>query len=97
MNFLYPRNNFINLAIPKGPAPTKYNKIYFEKKGSDNLSCDILKQAQMPCNTKCTPNFTVHPTSTLSDSEIAVLYKYAYETSGLEIMNRLLNENENEN
>jgi len=51
----------------------------------------------MPCNTKCTPNSTVHPTSTLSDSEIAVLYKYAYETSGLEIMNRLLNENENEN
>lgn len=88
-NFLYPKNSFANLplSIPGGPAPTKYNKIVY---GNKNCSdCSLVGQAEIPCKIiqSCS-----EPTDEyqLSDSELAVIYKAAYEQAGTEVLYRTL-------
>ena len=96
MNFLYPRNSnkFYDLPIMTlPPLPTKYNIISYDNE-LGKIPCD--SQAQLPCKvlqqqqTQCTT-----PTQTkyqLSDSEIALLYKEAYERAGEEVLLRTLQE-----
>lgn len=85
-------NKFINIAIgrPDRTLPLKYNVISYSNRSSDNqIPCDIASQAQFPCNklqTPC-PSITIND---LSDSELAVIYKVAYEQAGLELLNRTL-------
>ena len=89
MNFLYPRksNNFGNV-----PLPTQYNIISYDNQ-LGKMPCD--SQAQLPCNilqqqqTQCSNPSSI---SKLSDSEIALLYKEAYERAGEEVLIRTLQE-----
>ena len=88
MNFLYPRksNNFGNV-----PLPTQYNIISYDNQ-LGKMPCD--SQAQLPCNilqqqqTQCSSPAKYQ----LSDSEIALLYKEAYERAGEEVLIRTLQE-----
>lgn len=86
MNYLYPKyphqNNFLNIST----LPTQYNQISYYPE-HNKIPCD--NQAQIPCNIKkkCTKQQNL-----LSDSEIAILYKEAYEMAGQEILNRYLQE-----
>jgi hypothetical protein len=103
MNYLYPKNLYPKIKFENIPEATNYNEIYYSNK-SPNQICDTLSQAEIPCTTipKCnskgqpipTPTPTPSPASlaSLSDSEIAVLYKVAYETSARELFMRTLEE-----
>jgi hypothetical protein len=85
------QSKFINLAVPTGTPPMIYNKISYSGEQM-RIPCEIAAQANVPCSQLQTPC----PTDTnaqLSESELAVLYKIAYEQSGLELMKRIL-ENE---
>jgi hypothetical protein len=96
MNFLYPHNNRNNRnsnGFGDIPLPTQYNIISYDNE-LGKIPCD--SQAQLPCKvlqqqqTQCaTPTSTQ---SKLSDSEIALLYKEAYERAGEEILIRTLQE-----
>lgn len=93
MNFLFTHkrnsSSFYNIPSITRPLPTQYNLITYD----DNLGkipCD--SQAQIPCNViqkQCTNQPTKY---TLSDSELALLYKEAYEMAGEEVLLRTLNE-----
>jgi hypothetical protein len=87
------QNSFINLAIPSGTLPLEYNKISYSG-GSDFIPCEVAAQANVPCSqiqTPCqsTPT-TTKPQMQLSESELAIIYKEAYEQAGLELINRTL-------
>jgi len=70
------------------PLPTQYNLITYDN-NLGKIPCD--SQAQIPCNIlqqcKNQPN-----KYELSDSELALLYKEAYEMAGEEVLLRTLNE-----
>ena len=97
-HFFYDRNNFSNV---KG-LPTQYNQIYYDNQSNtstcnnrppDQVTLDkLLGQAEVPCATvqKQCPQATQFSLNSLSDSEIAVLYKVAYENAGMEVLNRAL-------
>jgi hypothetical protein len=89
MNFVYPRNNNKFGDIP---VPTKYNIISYDNE-LGKIPCD--SQAQLPCKvlqqqqSQCSNPSLI---SKLSDSEIALLYKEAYERAGEEVLIRTLQE-----
>jgi len=96
-NFLYKNkhSDFIDLSLTNKPVQTQYNNIYYP-----NNSCSDIGQAEIPlkiisgcqCQNQCQQE---NPTTTkyeLSDSELADVYKYAYETAGLNVMTRTLAE-----
>ena len=86
------QNNFINLAVPTESLPLKYNKISYVP-GIQQIPCEIANQGNFPCSqiqTCSTPQTT--KAEQLSDSELAILYKEAYELAALEIMKRTLEE-----
>ena len=96
-HFFYDRNSFSNIAVP-----TQYNQIFYDNQ-SNNSSCNnridqatldqLLGQAEVPCATaqKQCPTPTQFTLDSLSESELAVLYKVAYENAGMEVLNRALN------
>lgn len=78
-------NNFFD--IPNTiPTNTNYNKIYYQNQNKPTL-CDNVNHANIPCKKTCKSEEEY----TLSDSELAFLYKYAYEEAGNEILMRELN------
>jgi len=95
MNFLYPRNsnNFENVyqrkQMPTRPLPTQYNIISYDNHlgkipcdSQAQIPCQVLQQQQEQCS---------QPTKfQLSDSELAILYKEAYEQAGAEVLARTL-------
>ena len=83
---------FINLAIPTGTIPINFNQISYSNNGY-KIPCEIAAQANIPCSQiqkPCLPTNITQPQIDLSDSEIAVIYKEAYEQAGLELMRRAL-------
>jgi hypothetical protein len=87
--FNIPKSDFINLAVPTGTPPLHYNKISYTP-AIQKIPCEVADQGNFPCSqiTSCSsPQTTQYQ---LSDSELAVLYKEAYEQAGLELMNRVL-------
>lgn len=86
------QNNFINLAVPTRTLPLQYNKIsYFP--GIQQIPCEIEKQGIFPCSqiqTCSMPQITKD--KQLSDRELLLLYKKAYELAGLEILKRTFEE-----
>lgn len=88
--FNTPKSDFINLAIPTDTPPLKYNKISYTS-SLQKIPCEIANQGNFPCSqiqTCATPQTT--QAEQLSDSELAILYKEAYERAALEIMKRTL-------
>ena len=84
-------NKFVNLAIPNKTLPLKYNAITYSKQNSDNqIPCEIASQSNFPCSQIQTP-CTTFDADNLSDSELAIIYKTAYEQAGLELLKRTLN------
>ena len=78
-------NNFFD--IPNTiPTNTNYNKIYYQNQKKPTL-CDNVNHANIPCKKTCNSEEDY----ALSDSELAFLYKYAYEEAGNEILMRELN------
>jgi len=71
-----------------------YNKIYYHNQNEKQL-CDsnLDKQANVPCNVvkQCSDDDKLDE-YTLSDSELAVIYKVAYEEAAREIFMRTLRE-----
>ena len=101
MNFLYPINiiypiNAINSTtlsksyfnnMGSRVLPTQYNVITYNKQ---TLRKPCESHAQLPCkiiNENCS---TPTQQTTLSDSELILLYKEAYELAGQEILTRTL-------
>ena len=82
-------NTFTNTA-----NDIDYNKIYYHNQNEKKL-CDanLDKQANVPCDIikKCSDDEALDE-YTLSDSELAVLYKVAYEEAAREIFMRTLRE-----
>lgn len=77
-------NSFINLP-PN--LPTKYNQIYFDKQEGEE--CKIKREPEVPC--KAVPECSTKTgMELLSDSEIAMFYKYIMERAGFEVANRTL-------
>ena len=77
-------NKFLNI-----PNNTDYNKIYYQNQKT-KTSCDKDEHAHIPI--PCKKTCDTEEDYTLSDSELAFLYKYAYEEAGKEILMRKLNE-----
>ena len=79
---------------------TQYNQIFYDSStGSCNnskpnqaLLDQLLGQADVPCPiaTKQCPIPTQFSLDSLSESELAVLYKVVYENAGMEVLNRTL-------
>ena len=105
MNYLFPRdtnnmnnsasmnNNINNKTIKQSlnkflniPNNTDYNKIYYQNQKT-KTSCDKDAHPHIPCKKTC----STEEDYALSDSELAFLYKYAYEEAGKEILMRKLN------
>jgi hypothetical protein len=89
MNFFYPKNNFENVDAT---STTNYNEIYYTDELNKKQLCANVNQAEIPCDIvkKCEPVPTPNPKPTLSQSELALLYKFAYEASAREIFTRTL-------
>jgi hypothetical protein len=89
MNFFYPKNKFENVDATR---TTNYNKIYYTNELNKKQLCANVNQAEIPCDIvkKCEPEPTPKPKPTLSNSELALLYKFAYEASAREIFTRTL-------
>ena len=98
-NYFYPKtqrytnshNRFIDLTIPTGTPPLQYNRISYSNI-EKRIPCNLMNEAQIPCDIKQYQNCS-NPQATkyeLSDSELAILYKIAYEQAGMEIMKRTL-------
>jgi hypothetical protein len=88
MNFFYPKNKFENVDAT---SKINYNEIYYTDELNKKQLCANVNQAEIPCDIvkKCNePNQTPKPT--LSKSELALLYKFAYEASAREIFTRTL-------
>ena len=101
-NFLYPSNNINNNINNKTKnrndfnnyPPIQYNDIYYYGQPGQ-IPCNMYNdQAQIPCivRAQCNPQPTKYQ---LSQSEIAMLYKFAYEEAGKEILRRELKLNNN--
>lgn len=94
-HFFYNKNKFYNITQP---LSTEYNKIYYDDKQSrcnnNDLNKEVLEQilgqSKTPCPTVTKKCSTSSSLEDLSDSELAVLYKVAYENAGLEVLNRTL-------
>lgn len=84
---------FINLAIPTGTPPLQFNAIAYTGQPA-RIPCEIAAQANVPCSQIQQPcpetTTTTQPQIELSDSELAIIYKEAYEQAGLELMRRAL-------
>ena len=107
-NFFYPKSKFEDVSkrnnknSKNSPSQTNYNEIYYTSDSNEKQLCAIVDQAEIPCDivrtckTEPTPTEpTPSPTfslDSLSNSEIAVLYKFAYEASAREVLSRELNE-----
>jgi len=76
-------NKFLNI-----PNNTDYNKIYYQNQKT-KTSCDNEEHAHIPI--PCKKTCDTEEDYALSDSELAFLYKYAYEEAGKEILMRKLN------
>ena len=107
MNYLFPRdtnnmnnsasmnNNINNKTIKQSldtffniPNNTNYNKIYYQnQKEKKRCDKDAHPHIPIPCKKTC----DTEEDYALSDSELAFLYKYAYEEAGKEILMRKLN------
>jgi hypothetical protein len=91
-----PKSDFIDLAIPTATPPIKYNKITYNP-AKQTIPCEIANQGSFPCSQIQSCMDDQNPQTTqafqLSDSEIALLYKEAYERAALEVMNRMLKNN----
>lgn len=87
MNFFYPKNKFENV---NAKSTTDYNEIYYTDELNKTQLCANVNQAEIPCDIvkKCEPELIPKPT--LSNSELALLYKFAYEESAREIFTRTL-------
>ena len=86
----YKQINMFNNVLK--PLPTQYNIITYNKQ---NTKIPCGDQAQIPCKiiqqqNKCNTKDALNPNE-LSDSEIALLYKAAYELAGNEVLLRSLN------
>lgn len=93
MNYLFPKNKFENV-----PQTTNYNTIYY----SNKKLCDSVnkeKQPKIPCDvlSSCIDQkeeekkiVKMGSLDSLSESELAVLYKVVYEDSAREIFLRTL-------
>ena len=79
-------NMFNNIAQQKKTLPTQYNIITYDRQ---NLRIPCDNQAQIPCKIK-QAQCKIKPNE-LSDSEMALIYKAAYEMTGNEILLRALN------
>lgn len=102
MNFFYPKNTFVDISNNNNndnntPKQTDYNKIYYTSDSNEKQLCANVDQAEIPCEIvrtcKTEPVPTPAPTfglDSLSNSEIAVLYKVAYEASAREVLTRTL-------
>lgn len=94
-HFFYDKNNFNNI-----PLRTQYNQIYYDtsnpygscnkNKANQDVLDQVLGQSEVPCLPVKCPTPTVFSLDNLSDSEIAVIYKVAYENAGIEVLNRVL-------
>jgi hypothetical protein len=88
--FNTPKSDFINVVLPTGTPPLQYNKISYTP-GIQKIPCEIAEQGNFPCSQIQT---CISPQTTqafhLSDSELAILYKEAYEKAGLEVIKRVL-------
>jgi hypothetical protein len=90
--FNIPKSNFINLAIPTGTPYLQYNKISYIP-SIKKIPCEIAQQGNFPCSQIQTcKSPQTSQAEQLSDSELAILYKEAYEQAGLELINRMLNQ-----
>ena len=90
------------------PKKTDYNQIYYSNESDKKQLCANVDQAEIPCDIVRTcitesntepvivvPEITSAPTlglNSLSNSELAMLYKFAYEESAREILMRKLKE-----
>ena len=106
MNFFYPKNKFEDVGKSdkrnNKTRQTNYNEIYYTDESNDSNKkqlCANVNQAEIPCDvvrtckTEPTPSPTPSPTQgldSLSNSELAVLYKIIYEGSAREIFTRTL-------
>jgi hypothetical protein len=106
MNYLYPKNKFDNIPqTTNGTETTNYNEIYYSNQ--NNKLCDVIltsTQADIPCNVikSCAQSSTQTQKPTkpkpkisldnLSNSEIVVLYKVAYDEAAREIFMRTIKE-----
>ena len=93
-NYLYNKNKFYNiqLSIPKNTPPLQYNKIDIDNQNGLS-NCLLSNEAQIPC--KIISNCNTNPSTTkynMTESEMIDLYKYVYETAGLQVLQRTLNE-----
>ena len=97
---IYNKNKFANLplSISSNPIATKYNTIYYDNQCTPS-PCNQQNEAAIPCSiiSSCSKNPTPTPTQTklpykLSDSEMAVVYRDAYNSAGRELLRRALNE-----
>ena len=86
-------NNINNKTIKQSldtffniPNNTNYNKIYYQNQ-KEKKRCDKDAHPHIPCKKTC----STEEDYALSDSELAFLYKYAYEEAGKEILLRKLN------
>ena len=93
--FITPKSNFINLAMPAPTPALKYNKITYIPE-LQKIPCEIANQGNFPCN-QIQQCITVPAEEQLSESELAILYKEAYELAGLEIMKRTLEKANSQN
>lgn len=92
-NSISMNNNINNKTIKQSldtffniPSNTNYNKIYYQNQKT-KTSCDKDAHPHIPCKKTC----DTEEDYALSDSELAFLYKYAYEEAGKEILMRKLN------
>ena len=101
MNFFYPKNNFKDISTKNNkntPSPTPintyYNEIYYTNESDEKQLCANVNQAEIPCDIvricKTEPVPTPIPKPTLSHSEMALLYKVAYNESAREILTRTI-------
>ncbi len=99
MNFFYPKNKFKNISknnnnSDETPKEKDYNEIYYTNDSDIKDLCAIANQAEIPCDIikQCEPEPEpkLLGLDSLSNSELAVLYKFAYEASAREIFIRTL-------
>ena len=103
VNFFYPKNKFENVGKRNNnndddnnkPKKTNYNEIYYTNNSNEKQLCANVNQAQIPCDIVriCKPEPTFKTgLDSLSNSEIAILFKFAYESSARELLTRTLQE-----
>ena len=105
MNFFYPKNKFtdinykiydVNKIDKKKNPDIDYNEIYYTNQNEKQL-CANVNIPEIPCDIvkKCEevkPQPTKSFLDSLSNSEIAVIYKVMYEDAAREILTRSLHD-----